>query len=113
MTTFLGFGTALPKHVIGPEAAQQALGRLWPRLRAGAASTEMVTRHAVEPLERVMERRSVGEAMRLYAEHAPRLARQAACRALAQAGTSPAQVDLVISVSCTGYLVPSLDVRLA
>src|SRR2546430_669716 len=113
MTSFLGFGTALPEHVIGPEAAQQALATLWPRLRAGAAVAEIVTRHTVVPLDRVIERRSVGEAMRLYAEHAPSLARVAACRALAAARTSPAEIDLVISVSCTGYLVPSLDVRLA
>ena len=113
MTAFMGFGTALPEYVIGPEAAQVALGRLWPRLRAGAASAELVTRHAVEPLERVIQRRSVGEAMGLYAHHAPRLARLAACRALEAARTSPGEIDLVVSVSCTGYMVPSLDVRLA
>jgi predicted naringenin-chalcone synthase len=113
MTAFLGFGTALPEHVVGPEAARDALGRLWPRLKAGAAGAELVTRHTVEPLERVIERRSVGEAMRLYTQHAPRLARLAACQALAAARTSPEEIDLVISVSCTGYMVPSLDVRLA
>jgi predicted naringenin-chalcone synthase len=113
MTAFLGFGTALPEHVVGPEAAREALGRLWPRLKAGAAAAELVTRHTVQPLERVIERRSVGEAMRLYAQHAPRLARLAACRALGAARTSPEEIDLVISVSCTGYMVPSLDVRLA
>jgi predicted naringenin-chalcone synthase len=73
----------------------------------------VVTRHAVEPLERVIERRSVGETQRLYAHHAPRLARLAACRALDGARTAPSEIDLVISVSCTGYMVPSLDVRLA
>jgi predicted naringenin-chalcone synthase len=113
MTAFLGFGTALPEHVVGPEAAREALGRLWPRLKAATAGAELVTRHTVEPLERVIEHRSVGEAMRLYAEHAPRLARLAACRALASARTSAGEIDLVISVSCTGYMVPSLDVRLA
>jgi predicted naringenin-chalcone synthase len=113
MTAFLGFGTALPEHVIAPEQARQALGTLWPRLRVGAAAGEMVTRHTVESLDRVIARRSVGEAMRLYAEHAPGLARLAACRALAASRTSPQEIDLVISVSCTGYLVPSLDVRLA
>jgi alkylresorcinol/alkylpyrone synthase len=112
-SAFLGFGTALPEHVVGPEAAREALGRLWPRLKAGAAVAELVTRHTVEPLERVIEHRSLGEAMRLYTQHAPRLARLAACRALASARTSPKDIDVVISVSCTGYMVPSLDVRLA
>jgi predicted naringenin-chalcone synthase len=51
--------------------------------------------------------------MRSYAEHAPRLARLASSRALADAQLEPGDIDMVISVSCTGYLVPSLEVRLA
>jgi alkylresorcinol/alkylpyrone synthase len=115
-STFLGFGTALPEHQVTPEVAQLTLGRLWPRLRAGAAGAAgagEATRYTVEPLERVIAPHSLGEAMRIYAHHAPRLAREAACQALAAARTSPEQVDMVISVSCTGYMVPSLEVRLA
>jgi alkylresorcinol/alkylpyrone synthase len=67
----------------------------------------------VAPVEWLLRPRSLGERMRAYAEHAPRLAREASCRALAAAGVEPRPVDLVVSVSCTGYMVPSLDVRLA
>ncbi len=45
---------------------------------------------------------------RRYAEHAPRLARQAASRALADAGLEAAQVDAVIASTCTGYLCPGI-----
>lgn len=112
-SALLGFGTALPEHRIPPGLAQQTLARLWPRLRAGAAGAEEVTRYTVEPLERVIAPHSLGDAMRLYEQHAPRLARKAACEALAAAETSPEQIDMVVSVSCTGYMVPSLDMWLA
>jgi alkylresorcinol/alkylpyrone synthase len=108
----LGFGTALPEHVIPPEASHATLSALWPRLKAAAAGHD-VTRYAVEPLERVVEHRALGDAMRLYADHAPRLALVACRRALEAARVEPEEIDLVISVSCTGYMVPSLDVRLA
>ena len=111
LTTFLGFGTALPEHTIDGEASLAALSAYWPRLRG--ATPEPLTRHLVAPVEWLLEPRSLGETMRAYAEHAPRLAREATCRALTAAGVGPAEIDLVVSVSCTGYLVPSLDVQLA
>jgi len=110
-SAFLGFGTALPEHTIDGETSLALLSAYWPRLRG--ATPEPLTRHLVAPVEWLLRPRTLGETMRAYAEHAPRLARLASCRALAAAGVEPAQVDLVISVSCTGYLVPSLDVRLA
>jgi alkylresorcinol/alkylpyrone synthase len=111
VSTFLGFGTALPEHTIDGEAGRAALSAYWPRLRG--VTPEPVTRHLVAPIEWVLRPRSLGERMAAYAEHAPRLARLASCRALAAAGVEADQIDLVISVSCTGYLCPSLDVQLA
>ena len=111
VSTFWGFGTALPDHTIDGAATHALLSAFWPRLRG--ASPEPVTRHLVAPVEWLLKPRSLGETMRVYAEHAPRLARLASCRALEAADVHPSQIDLVISVSCTGYLVPSLDVRLA
>jgi predicted naringenin-chalcone synthase len=73
----------------------------------------VATRYTVEPLANVIRNRSLGDAMRSYAEHAPRLAQLASSRALADAQLEPRDIDMVISVSCTGYLVPSLEVRLA
>jgi alkylresorcinol/alkylpyrone synthase len=111
LSAFLGFGTALPEHTVDEAETLAALAAIWPRLRF--ASPEPVTRHVVAPVEWLLRPRSLGETMRAYAEHGARLARLATCRALAAAGVAPAQLDMVISVSCTGYLVPSLDVRLA
>ncbi len=43
-----------------------------------------------------------------FSEHAPRLATEAAARALAMAGLQPTQIDAVIISTCTGYLCPGL-----
>jgi len=43
-----------------------------------------------------------------FAAHAPSLATEAAQRALADAGCSPAEVDAVLISTCTGYLCPGL-----
>ena len=45
---------------------------------------------------------------RRFAEHAPRLATQAAQRALARAGIAPPEVDALLISTCTGYLCPGL-----
>ncbi len=111
VTSFLGFGTALPEHTIDSQTSLNVLSAYWPRLRG--ATPEPLTRHLVAPVDWLVRPRSLGATMHAYAEHAPRLARQAAAQALAAASVEPGQIDLVISVSCTGYLVPSLDVRLA
>jgi alkylresorcinol/alkylpyrone synthase len=111
VSAFLGFGTALPEHTVDGAASAALLGEFWPRLRG--ATPEPITRHVVAPVDWLLTPRPLSETMRAYAEHAPRLARQATCRALHAAGVEPAAIDLAISVSCTGYLVPSLEVRLA
>jgi alkylresorcinol/alkylpyrone synthase len=46
---------------------------------------------------------------RRFATHAPRLATEAAVRALDRAGLSPQDIDAVIVSTCTGYLCPGLS----
>lgn len=111
MTRVLGFGTALPEFEVSPQAGRLALSQLWPQLTR--ARVEPVTRFTVRPLAEVLQPSPLAERMRTYSREAPRLARLAAERALQAGGVEPAEVDAVVSVSCTGYMVPSLDVRLA
>jgi len=111
VSAFWGFGTAVPEYTIDGAETVALLASFWPRLRS--AVPEPVTRHLVAPPDWLLQPRPLGETMRAYGEHAPRLARLASCQALKVAEVAPSDVDMVISVSCTGYLVPSLDVRLA
>src|SRR5436190_8748345 len=50
--------------------------------------------------------------MQYFAEHAPPLARKAAAAALAEAGVDPAEITHIVTVSCTGFEAPGLDVAL-
>lgn len=111
MTRFAGFGVALPEYELSPEASLDALSQTWPHLRS--AALDAVTRYTVQPVDQVFAPRSLGERMALYRQEAPRLGELAARRALAEADIAPNQVDIIFAVSCTGYMVPGLDVSLA
>lgn len=52
------------------------------------------------------------ERMQLYAAHAGPLAVDAAARALGDAGTSPTDISHLITVSCTGFAAPGVDIEL-
>lgn len=107
-TALLGLGTALPPHLLTPERARELLVDLFPRLRP--VTLPPVTRYTVLPIE--TRGRTLGAAMEAYRTYAPELALQAARRAVERSGVAPAQIDTIITTSCTGYLVPSLDVDL-
>jgi alkylresorcinol/alkylpyrone synthase len=107
-------GTALPEHVLDAAARGELLRSVWPRMAMVAAVVDEAggTRYLAEHPDRLLEPRGITDTMALYRSHAIGLA-EAACRqALDRARTPPDAIDLVISVSCTGYLVPSLDVQL-
>jgi alkylresorcinol/alkylpyrone synthase len=107
-------GTALPDHVLDASARIALLQSVWPRMAmVGAAVAEAGgLRYLAEPPEELLEPRGLADTMALYASHAIRLAEAASNRALDEAGIKPDAIDVVISVSCTGYLVPALDVHL-
>ena len=110
MSQILGLGTALPPHRLDPEPSGELLRRVFPRLRG--SELQPVTRYLVDEPDRLLCPRPLGQSMRVYAEEASRLAGEASRCALTRAGVAPGDIDAIISVSCTGYLVPSLDVRL-
>ena len=111
MTRILGSGVAYPRHQLSAAASQAALAQLWPSLQA--VSLEPVSRRLVLPIADVLRPRDLGEDMRLYRREATSLGRRAARRALRAAGIPAGEVDCLIAVSGTGYLVPGLDVLLA
>lgn len=47
-----------------------------------------------------------------FADHAPALAERASCKALAQAGVEPSAVTHLITVTCTGFNSPGIDIEL-
>jgi alkylresorcinol/alkylpyrone synthase len=117
---FLGLGTATPRRRytqiecwLALQASPQFAG-LAPRSRAIlkkvlTGKNGVATRYlALEPLAEAFQI-SPDALHARFSMHAPALATEAAARALAEAGISPAQIDAVIISTCTGYLCPGLS----
>ena len=109
----LSVATALPPHRLDPGAALAELRRFWPQLERLETDAALGTRYTCEPIERLLGRRGLAALRDSYLQHARELTAAAARGALGRARVSGAEVDLIISVSCTGYLIPALDVYLA
>ena len=110
----LSIATAVPEHRLDAADALRHLRGFWPQLeKLEHAEATLGTRYLSEPVELLLSRRSLDELRESYRCHARRLAVRAACEALQRAGVTGSDIDLVITVSCTGYLVPSLDVYMA
>jgi alkylresorcinol/alkylpyrone synthase len=69
-------------------------------------------RHSIFPVEYIVEPRPLSKTNNEYIEHAVKLGREAAEKCLERVGLKPTDIDLIITVSCTGFMIPSLDAHL-
>lgn len=83
------------------------------RLLSVYASAGVDWRASVVPIEEVFHPRDFEAQNELYARHARAAAIDLARRALARAELPPSAVDLVVSVSCTGFMIPAVDAYVA
>src|SRR5262245_8318937 len=72
-------------------------------------NAQVQQRRAIFPVEDIIACRSLAQKSDEYREHAVRLGREAAEACLARAGMTPADIDMIVTVSCTGFMIPSLD----
>ena len=108
-----GMATAVPPITATVDelwgALGRARGRRMPKLQADEGAR---TRYFAQPLTSLMERRTQSQQTDAYLEHARVLARRVCCTALERSGVAPADIGLVVGVSCTGVVLPSLDAEL-
>jgi len=108
-----GMATALPAITATVDEVWDALGRArgrrMPKLQGEEGAR---TRYFAEPLASLMERRTQSQQTDAYLDHARVLARKVCCAALERSGIAPSDIGLVIGVSCTGVVLPSLDAEL-
>ena len=108
-----GMATAVPPITVTVDEVWDALGRTrgrrMPKLQTHEGAR---TRSFAQPLTSLMERRTQSQQTDAYLEHARALARRVCCNALERSGIAPAEIGLVIGVSCTGVVLPSLDAEL-
>jgi alkylresorcinol/alkylpyrone synthase len=111
--------TAVPQHSATQEEVKDRLRVLLPlparRLEAALSlfdHTAVERRRSVYPIGDFGRPRALGESSSLYRTHAIALGREVAADALARAGVRADEIDLLVTVSCTGILIPSLDAYL-
>lgn len=119
----LSVATEEPEHAFNQDEALAAV-REWLRRETddppfSPEKTERVFRRAgvsrrysVMPLPELLEPRDFGEKTTRYREAALPLARRAATGGLDRTPLNARDVDLFVSVSCTGFTVPALDAQL-
>ena len=112
--------TAVPQHVISRELVEAQIGRVFSlsgrRLEAVleiVANSRIERRYSIFPVEYLIEPRPLEQISREYRDHSLCLGRRAAQQALDRAGIAPQEVDMILTVSCTGFMIPSLDAYLA
>src|ERR1700758_2360258 len=111
--------TALPPHLITRDDVKYYMGRVFdiPERRLEAMmsivdNAQVHKRHSIFPLDYTIEPRALAKTNNEYIEHAVKLGREAAEKCLERAGLKPEDIDMIITVSCTGFMIPSLDAHL-
>ena len=117
--TIAATATALPPHTITREDVKYYMGRVFdiPERKLEAMmsivdNAQVHKRHAIFPIDYTIEPRALSKTNNEYIEHAVKLGREAAEKCLERAGLKPEDIDLIITVSCTGFMIPSLDAHL-
>jgi alkylresorcinol/alkylpyrone synthase len=117
--TIAATATALPEHTITRADVKYHLGRVFdiPERKLEAMmsivdNARVHQRHSIFPVEYTVEPRALSKTNEEYMEHAIKLGREAAEKCLERAGLKPEDIDLIITVSCTGFMIPSLDAHL-
>ncbi len=113
-TCITGLATALPDGRTPTDAIWEALGEIRGRRFKGAALARDAprARYLAAPLDWIMRPHGQTERTQAYLEHARRLAADAATAALNRAQVDRSAIGQVVCVSCTGFVLPSLDAEL-
>jgi predicted naringenin-chalcone synthase len=83
------------------------------RLLSVYESAGVAARASVRPIEEVFAPGDFEAQNDAYADSARSAGIDVARRALAAAGVAPKDIDIVVSVSCTGFMIPALDAYVA
>src|SRR5467141_4869778 len=117
--TIAATATALPPHTITRDDVKVCLGRVFdiPERRLEAMmsivdNAQVHKRYSIFPLDYIIEPRPLSQTNDEYIEHAVKLGREAAENCLERAGLRADEIDLIVTVSCTGFMIPSLDAHL-
>ena len=117
--TLLSVATVVPDVVVTTENVKEYFPKAFELdarrlavMHAIIDNAQVRKRHMLFPLDYTIQPRSLETISCEYKTHAIRLGRKVAEDALAAASLEPRDIDLIITVSCTGVMIPSLDAHL-
>ncbi|MFI5933944.1 type III polyketide synthase [Actinoplanes sp. NPDC051494] len=105
---------SVPEHVITMEETLEFAERVHagkPQLPLALRlirNTGVRKRHIVQPIEKTLTHPGFEERNRIYEVESKKRCPEVIDRALANAGVAVTDIDLIIYVSCTGFMMPSL-----
>ncbi|MGW2254094.1 type III polyketide synthase [Kitasatospora sp. NPDC001660] len=105
---------AVPEHVITNEETLELARRLHhdhPQLELALRlikNTGVQTRHLVQPIDVVLKHPGLDARSAIFESESKARVPAVVIRALEQAQVEPSQIDLIVYVSCTGFMMPSL-----
>ncbi|MGZ3700084.1 MAG: type III polyketide synthase, partial [Bdellovibrionota bacterium] len=114
MSTLCKPAVAVPEHLITLEktlALCQEIHADHPRLELALRllkNTGVQTRYVVQPIEDVLRHPGFERRNAVYIEQSKRLTPPVIREALANAGVRAAEIDAIIYVSSTGFMMPSM-----
>jgi alkylresorcinol/alkylpyrone synthase len=111
--------TAVPEHVVTIDDVKAYLNKVFPLSESRTSmmleviqNAKVDKRYFIFPPDYTIEPRSLEQTTKEYQEHSVKLGRQVAADCLKNAGIAATDVDLLITISCTGVIIPSLDAYL-
>jgi alkylresorcinol/alkylpyrone synthase len=117
--SILATSTTVPEYKFGLAEAKAYLNKVFPLNESRTAmmlevlvNSQIAHRHCIFPLDYTIQPRPLGQTSKEYAEHSIILGRRVAADCLERAGLAATDIDLLITVSCTGVMIPSLDAHL-
>jgi len=119
MATIHATATAHPAHRYDQEEILRSLSlwltndaKLLALARRVFAHAAVQTRYGCRDLFDLVKKLSITETSQLYQEHMRLLGEQVSRQCLEAANLRPDSVNLIITTSCTGFMIPSLDAYL-
>jgi alkylresorcinol/alkylpyrone synthase len=107
--------TAVPEHITGQQEIAERAHKLYPqyaRLDALYTNTGIERRYSVEPKDWYLKTHTWEERTQSYQRHALPLLKKVAAQAVADAGLSLRDIDVIVTNTITGLTIPSLEARL-
>ncbi|MEK8023516.1 MAG: type III polyketide synthase [Candidatus Hydrogenedentota bacterium] len=122
--TIAGVATALPSNLFTQERAKRLLERWYLKAPDSGAPIPLATarraydnagvetRYSSIPIEELMEDPALRKKNQTYMETARRLSEEVVVRLFERSPLRIEDVDLIITTSCTGFMIPAVDAYL-